>query len=55
MFHSHHLSQYSGIINTAVDGLTGTLSAIAKEGKEVEIMQHLGQMTMQVTGAAAFG
>ncbi|KAL3159252.1 hypothetical protein ABBQ32_011220 [Trebouxia sp. C0010 RCD-2024] len=55
MFHSNHLSQYSGIINTAVDGLIGTLSAIAKSGKEVEIMQHLGQMTMQVTGAAAFG
>lgn len=55
MFHSDHLSQYSPIINAAVDGLIGTLSAIAKSGKEVDIMQHLGQMTIQVTGAAAFG
>lgn len=55
MFHSNHLSQYASTINSAVDGLIGTLTAIAKSGKDVDIMQQLGQMTMQVTGAAAFG
>ena len=55
MFHSSQLSQYSAIINTALDGLNDTLRDIAESGKDVDIMQHLGQMTMQVTGAAAFG
>ena len=52
MFHSHQLSQYAAIINTAVDSLIGKLSSVARSGKEVDIMQQLGQMTMQVTGAA---
>ena len=55
MFHSDHLSQYAATVNNAVDGLINTLSVIAKSGKDADIMQLLGQMTMQVTGAAAFG
>lgn len=55
MFHSAHLSQYAATINRAVDSLIDTLSAVAKSGKDADIMQLLGQMTMQVTGAAAFG
>ena len=55
MFHSIHLSQYAATINNAVDGLIDTLSAIARSGKDADILQLLGQMTMQVTSAAAFG
>ena len=55
MFHSNHMSQYAVTINSAVDSLIDTLSIIAKSGKDADIMQLLGQMTMQVTGAAAFG
>ena len=55
MFHTDHLSAYAGTINKAVDQLIDKLSTIAKSGKEVNIFQPLGQMTMQVTGAAAFG
>ncbi len=55
IFHSHQLTGYAGTINKAVDALVTKLSAVAKSGKEVNIFQPLGQMTMQVTGAAAFG
>ncbi len=55
MFHSENLSAYAGTINKAVDELITNLSAVAKSGKEVNIFTQLGQMTMQVTGAAAFG
>ena len=55
MFHSKQLNQYADIINTAVDSLLANLSTVAKSGKEVDIMQQLGQMTLQITGAAAFG
>ena len=55
MFHSENLSAYAGTINKAVDELITNLSTVAKSGKEVNIFTQLGQMTMQVTGAAAFG
>jgi len=55
MFHSENLSAYAGTINKAVDELITNLSAAAKSSKEVNIFTQLGQMTMQVTGAAAFG
>lgn len=55
MFHSENLSAYAGTINKAVDELSTNLSEVAKSGKEVNIFTQLGQMTMQVTGAAAFG
>ncbi len=55
MFHSDQLTGYAGTINKAVDALIVNLNAIAKIGKEVNIFKQLGQMTMQVTGAAAFG
>ncbi|DBA94172.1 hypothetical protein WJX77_003365 [Trebouxia sp. C0004] len=55
MFHSENLSAYAGTINKAVDELMTNLSTVAKSGKEVNIFSQLGQMTMQVTGAAAFG
>ena len=55
MFHSDQLSQYAAVINSAVDSLILKLSSVAKSGKDVDIMQQLGQMTMQVTGTAAFG
>ena len=55
MFHSDSLSAYAGTINKAVDALISNLTAVAKSGKEVNIFTQLGQMTMQVTGAAAFG
>ncbi len=55
MFHSENLSAYAGTINKAVDELITNLSAVAKSCKEVNIFTQLGQMTMQVTGAAAFG
>jgi len=55
MFPSANLSTYAGTINKAVDALIANLHAIAKSGKEVNIFQPLGQMTLQVTGVAAFG
>ena len=55
MFHSSNLSTYASTINQAVDTLIVKLRAIAKTGKEVNIFQPLGQVTMQVTGVAAFG
>ena len=55
MFHSDSLSAYAGTINKAVDALISNLTAVTKSGKEVNIFTQLGQMTMQVTGAAAFG
>jgi len=54
MFHSENLSAYAGTINKAVDELITNLITVAKSGKEVNIFTQLGQMTMQVTGAAAF-
>ncbi len=55
MFHSAQLSAYAGTIDQAVDELVTKLSAVAKSGKEVNIFQPLGQMTMQVIGTAALG
>lgn len=55
MFHSANLSTYAGTINKAVDALITKLHTIARSGREVNIFQPLGQMTLQVTGVAAFG
>ena len=55
MFHSANLSTYAGTINKAVDALITKLHAVARTGREVNIFQPLGQMTLQVTGVAAFG
>lgn len=55
LFHTHSLSAYAATINRSVEQLIANLKAAAVEGKEVNIMQQLGQMTLQVTGAAAFG
>lgn len=55
MFHTNNLSAYASTINQSVDQLIRNLKAAAVAGKEVNIMQQLGQMTLQVTGAAAFG
>ena len=55
MFHSHNLSGYAATINQAVEQLIANLKVAASEGRQVDILQQLGQMTLQVTGAAAFG
>lgn len=55
LFHHQSLTAYSSIINKSVDRLIANLQAAAAAGKQVDILQQLGQMTMQVTGAAAFG
>ena len=55
MFHSHNLAAYASTINRAVEQLIANLKVAASEGRQVDILQQLGQMTLQVTGAAAFG
>ena len=55
MFHTHNLSAYAYTINRSVEQLIANLKLAASSGTEVNIMQQLGQMTLQVTGAAAFG
>lgn len=55
MFHTHNLAAYADTINQSVDQLIANLKVAASAGKEVNIMQQLGQMTLQVTGVAAFG
>ena len=55
MFHSSHLQEYGNTINTAVDALIVNLDQLAGTGKQTDIYRHLGRLTMQVIGAAAFG
>ena len=55
MLYSHNLSEHAATINQAVEQLIANLKVAASEGRQVDILQQLGQMTLQVTGAAAFG
>lgn len=55
MFHTNHLHEYADTINTAVDALTVNLDDFGRNGKQTDIYRHLGRLTMQVIGAAAFG
>ena len=55
MFHTNHLHGYADTINTAVDALIVNLDDFGRNGKQTDIYRHLGRLTMQVIGAAAFG
>ena len=55
MIHTKCLQTYAGTINSAVDALMANLDQYAKTGEQTDIYRHLGRLTMQVIGAAAFG
>lgn len=55
MFHSKPLQAYATIINEAVDALVPNLQRAVASKQQIDIHRHLGRLTMQVIGAAAFG
>lgn len=55
MFHTAPLQAYADTINTAVDALMANVEHFVKTGQQFDICCHLGRLTMQVIGAAAFG
>ena len=55
MLYTQSLSAYATIINRSVEQLIANLKMAAAAGREVDVMQQLGQMTLEITAAAAFG